>query len=541
MSYFIGVDVGTSSARAGLVKKTENGGKLIKFHSEEIQIFKPSSGFFEQSSSNIWQKVCECIKIVTSEIRDKSQIKGIGFDATCSLVLLDKNLQPLTASPTKKHEQNVIMWLDHRAQEEADFINSLKHDCLQFVGGKISLEMEVPKLLWLKKNLFEESFNKIHFAFDLPDFLTFKATGKDSRSVCSLTCKWNYDAIKGEFPKDYFKSIGLEELCENNFKKIGDHVLFPGDLVGELSKEAADEMNLLPGIAIGTSMIDAHAGAIGLIGSSTSQQRDIELTSKLILIAGTSTCHMSITRNILFCPNIWGPYKNALIPNFFLHEAGQSACGILIDYILSSHQDYEKVLKQLNGKNIHDYLYCEILRMSAAENLKSFHELTKNFHFYPDFHGNRSPIADSTLTGMAIGLTMHNSIAISYLAIIQALVYSTKHIIESLYQSGRDEFKSILICGGLSKNKLYVQTTADVCKIPVLSSFESESVLIGSSMLGAKASGIFSSLEESINELKNEAYQIEPDWNSFDYHDRKYRVFLKMLNDQNSYKIIMNE
>jgi FGGY-family pentulose kinase len=533
--------VGTSSARAGLVEHTESGGKLVKFHAEEITIFKPSNGLFEQSSSNIWQKVCECIRIVTSEIADKSKIKGLGFDATCSLVLLDKYHMPLTVSPTSNSDQNIIMWLDHRAEEEANFINSLQHDCLQYVGGKVSLEMEIPKLLWLKKNM-RESFRKIHYAFDLPDFLTFRATGKDSRSVCSLVCKWNYDAVKGEFPKDYFTSIGLEELCEDNFEKIGNKILFPGDLVGELTAEAAKEMNLCPGIAVATSMIDAHAGAIGLIGSTTPQQRDVELTSKLVLIAGTSTCHMSITKNILFCPGIWGPYKNALIPNFFLHEAGQSACGILIDHILTTHPDYDSLLKELNGsKNIHDHLYCELLKMSSSQNLKSVHELTRHFHFYPDFHGNRSPIGDPTITGMVSGLTMHTSIVITYLAIIQALAYSTKHIIESLYEAGREEFKSILVCGGLSKNRLFVQTTADVCKMPVLISAEPESVLIGASMLGATASGAFATLEESISELKNDAYQIEPDWHSFDFHDRKYRVYLQMLQDQSAYKTIMNE
>jgi len=43
------------------------------------------------------------------------------------------------------------MWMDHRAEKEADFINSQSHEVLKYVGGKVSLEMEPPKLLWLKK------------------------------------------------------------------------------------------------------------------------------------------------------------------------------------------------------------------------------------------------------------------------------------------------------------------------------------------------------------------------------------------------------
>ena len=43
------------------------------------------------------------------------------------------------------------MWMDHRAKEEADLINSKSNEVLKYVGGKVSLEMQPPKLLWMKK------------------------------------------------------------------------------------------------------------------------------------------------------------------------------------------------------------------------------------------------------------------------------------------------------------------------------------------------------------------------------------------------------
>lgn len=556
------MDVGTSSARAGLVKKTEAGGKLLKYHSEEIKIFKPEVDYFEQSSDDIWKKVCECVKKVSADV-PKDEIVGIGFDATCSLVLLDANLQPLTASPTEKNDQNVIMWLDHRAKLEANFINSLQHEILKFVGGKVSLEMEIPKLLWLKKNMELTSFQKIHRAFDLPDFLTWRATGEDSRSICSLTCKWNYDAINRKWSSDYFESIGLHELLEKGFAKIGTKVLFPGDRVSGLTENAAQELGLLPGTSVGTSMIDAHAGALGLIASHSSIPHN-DTTAKLILIAGTSTCHMSVTEDCLYSPGIWGPYKHALLPNHFLIEAGQSAAGeaflsfcllvyskfifmfslflgILIDQLVNNHPDYQQIKADLKqDERIYTHLFNEIMKLAASQKVKTFHELTKDFHIYPDFHGNRSPIGDSNLKGAISGCTMHDSIFVTYLAVVQSLAYSTKHIINSLYQSGRKEFKSILICGGLSKNKLYVQAHADICGIPVLISNEDESVLVGAAMLGAKASGIYTSLESAVDDLSSSCYQIDPNSESNDYHARKYQVFIKMLDDQQAYAKIMS-
>jgi D-ribulokinase len=76
--------------------------------------------------------------------------------------------------------------------------------------------MEIPKLLWLKKNLPDTWSRAAHF-MDLTDFLTFKATGSTSRSVCTLTCKWTYLAHKvtdgapsiNGWSSSFFNRIGL--------------------------------------------------------------------------------------------------------------------------------------------------------------------------------------------------------------------------------------------------------------------------------------------------------------------------------------------
>lgn len=200
----------------------------------------------------------------------KHEIIGIGLDATCSLVVLDKSNSPLSVSTTRNDQQNIILWMDHRAHKEAAFINDTHHELLQYVGGKISLEMELPKLLWLKRNLFSRSWSKIGTVFDLPDFLTWKCTGTATRSICSVVCKWNYDAKAGQWSTDFLEKINLSELAINNFITIGSVIQNPGDSVGNgLSVKAAEELGLLPNTAVGTSMIDAHAGALALLGCNS--------------------------------------------------------------------------------------------------------------------------------------------------------------------------------------------------------------------------------------------------------------------------------
>lgn len=146
-------------------------------------------------------------------------------------MVLGKNGESLTVSRTGKSEQNIILWMDHRAHAEATLINATKHELLQYVGGQVSLEMEIPKLLWLKKNL-QSTWSKVWRAFDLPDFLTWRSTGVDTRSLCSVVCKWNYDAMNMRWSADFLKKIGLDDLCANDFEIIGQHICEPGSAVG---------------------------------------------------------------------------------------------------------------------------------------------------------------------------------------------------------------------------------------------------------------------------------------------------------------------
>jgi len=112
--------------------------------------------------------------------------------------------------------------------------------------------------------------------------------------------------------------------------------------------------------------------------------------------------------------------------------------------------------------------------------------------------------------------------------------------LDALEDSGRKKFTSLLLCGGLSKNSLFVQIHADVCSLPVLLPIESENVLLGAAILGAFAASKFDSLQEASKTMSGHANVITPDKENSNYHKRKYKVFKKMLSDQNDYKVFMN-
>ncbi|KAM9326591.1 FGGY carbohydrate kinase domain-containing protein [Gastrophryne carolinensis] len=436
------------------------------------------------------------------------------------------------------------MWMDHRAGSQVDRVNRLKPSVLRYVGGVMSVEMQPPKLLWLKESLRVECWDKVGHFFDLPDFLTWKATGSLTRSLCTLVCKWTYTADNG-WDDSFWAAIGLEDLQDGSYAKIGNQVVSPGVSVGNgLTPEAASELGLPQGIAVAAALIDAHAGGLGVIGADVTGHRlpceDKPITTRLALICGTSSCHMAISDNPIFVPGVWGPYYSAMVPGFWLNEGGQSATGKLIDHIVQGHDGFAELQQRAVARSQHVYTYLNnhLYQMRASQPDRF---LAGELHVWPDFHGNRSPLADVTLKGMIVGLTLSrglDELALLYLATMQSIAMGTRHILEAMEVAGHS-ISSLFMCGGLSKNPLFVQLHADITGLPVVLSKEVESVLVGAAILGACASGDFTSIQEAMQRMSRVGKIILPNPEHKRFYEKKYQVFLKLYQHQQEYRTIM--
>lgn len=228
-SHYVGIDVGTGSARSCIINEQ---GDILAVASDEIALWQPQTGYYEQSTTDIWRAICKSVKQCLSESSvSPGSIRGLGFDATCSLAVfnLETDEPVAVTGPNFDNadgkDRNVALWLDHRPEKETEKINATKHNLLRYVGGTMSIEMEIPKVLWLKNHMSKELFSKCKF-YDLADALTHMATGQETRSFCSAVCKQGYvpvgvdGSVKG-WQEDFLKEIGLEELCEDEFRRMG--------------------------------------------------------------------------------------------------------------------------------------------------------------------------------------------------------------------------------------------------------------------------------------------------------------------------------
>ncbi|MGY4304139.1 D-ribulokinase [Bradyrhizobium sp. USDA 4369] len=522
---FIGVDVGTTSTRAGIF---DEAGRLLAAARHPIRTWHEAGDVVEQSSDDIWRACCASVKAALAEAAIAPElIKGIGFDATCSLVVLDRQGAPVTVSSSGDPTRNVIVWMDHRALAEARDINATEDEVLRYVGGSISPEMEMPKLLWLKRHL-RTSFDGAGHFFDLADFLTWRATGALARSMCTVTCKWNYLAHEARWSADYFHRIGLDEFVKEDYARIGTEIVAPGTPLGHgLSRDAAAELGLVTGTPVGAALIDAHAGGIGAIGGRASDGGEVDVCDRLAYIMGTSACIMATTRAPSFVPGVWGPYYQGMVPGFWLNEGGQSAAGAAVDHLLRSHPAAADATAAARAQGLDVISFLEKRILARAPKVGAAALLARDIHILPEFLGNRSPYADPASRAVIAGLDLDADIGAMerlFVAGLCGLAYGLADVMDAFAANGVTS-RILVMAGGASRSPLVRQIMADTTGLTVALPGTQEPVLLGAAMLGAVASGTFRSIGEtmaSMSSLGRLSDPTDPDIAAF--HRRKRHV-----------------
>lgn len=559
--YYIGVDVGTGSARACVI---DGKGDILGMASKDISKWSPKQDYFNQSSQEIWENVCWSVKEAVKESKiDSNKVKGIAFDATCSLVVLkEDDGSPVGVGPNFDDSyQNIILWMDHRAPKQTKEINKTNHTCLKYVGGQMSLEMEIPKAKWLKENMPKGEFEKCKF-YDLADYLTHQATGSETRSFCSAVCKQGYipigvdGSMKG-WSEEFLTTIGLPELAEDNFRRIGGVLnengsyLSAGETVGKLTNKAAQDLGLSTEVAVGSSIIDAYAGWLGTVAAKTELQdapSPEDPFVRLAAVAGTSTCHLVMSKEAVFVPGVWGPYRDVLMPNRWLAEGGQSLTGQLLAHVVKSHPASNELqeLSKKQGVSKFELLNNHLEKMAKDQNAPSIVYLARHLFYYGDFYGNRSPIANQNMRGSIIGQSMDvslDALALEYLGAVEFIGQQTRHIIDCMNKAGHN-IQQIYLSGGQCRNDLLTKIMSTCTQLPVvIPKYIDAAVVFGTAMLGAKAAH-GGELWDIMSALSGPGQVVYPrDANSMDTKllQAKYKIFLDQAKQQQEYRSQVNQ
>ncbi len=469
MGYFLTADGGTGSIRARVYDLS---GTEIASEAVPYDTHFSSGARAEQAPADWWRCfVAAARKAIAASGVDPSQIESIALATTCcSVVALDENGDALRPA---------IIWMDVRAGEEADAVLATGDEAVKVNGagkGPVSAEWMIPKALWIKRHE-PEIFDRAHTICEYQDFMTMKLTGERVGSLSNVSLRWHHSPERGGRPDTLIEKLGLEALKE----KWPSEIVAAGDVIGPLSRKAADELGLGTSVKVVQGGVDALVGIVGL---------GVCKPGQLALITGSSHLQYGITDKPIFAPGMWGAYDNTLYPGRYLVEGGQTSTGSIIEWL---------------GRMMNGTMDLAALNKKAAELEPGSDGLIVQDHF----QGNRTPYTDSLSRGAIIGLTLAHEPHHVFRAIMEGISLGTRLILDTMAEAGFPT-KEITIGGGTLASPLWLQIHADTAGLPVVVPNGRDAPSVGAAVLAAKGAGHFDTIDDGIAAMVKPGRRIEP-------------------------------
>jgi FGGY-family pentulose kinase len=507
--YLIAIDIGTLSARAGLFDAS---GRLITARSKGFELRHPAEHHAVYRMEEIWDAVCDAVRrVVDAEPAAARAVVGLAVDATSSTVFEATGARPLDG------DADVICWMDHRGEAEALEIGGTRDRYLDYIGGTCSPEMYLPKILWLKRHR-PEVWTRVTAVRDLADEVARRLTGIDRASICGLACKFPY--LPGDadpWRHDLLARLGIADLV--TLGALSSPPGRVGDVHGQLSSDVADALGLPSTAVVAVGLIDAEAGALGVLG----QDFGAKMNGTLALIGGTSTCYMAFARDERRISGVWGPFKDAIIPDTWMHEAGQSISGAALDAVLDQHPASPGPA----SSDRHAATVAEILAILDTEGPA----FAAHRHIVPDWLGNRAPLGDGNVRALVTGIGLdktHRSFLEHYYATARALALQSRHIVDHLNAHGY-AIDRVCLSGGHTRNPLLVRLYRDALGADLVTTQTPEPVLLGTAMVAAVASGLQPDLFAALDAWAAPQTIHRADPAAAEAHEAAYRIYRRLF------------
>lgn len=485
--FSIGLDFGTESGRAIVVDVAtgkQAGSAVHRYADGVIDEHLPGTSIRLEPAwalqnpadyiATLQQAVPEALK--QAGVRAE-EVVGVGVDFTaCTLVPALADGTPLCfLAPWKAHPHAwVKLWKHHAAQRQADRITALARErnepWLPLYGGLISSEWVHSKTLQMVDEA-PEVYRAAERLIEAGDWIVWQMTGTLSRNACAAGYKalWRREA---GFPNRAYLQALDPRLADLNETRLAGEIVAPGTRAGGLTEQAAGWMGLRPGTPVAAATIDAHAAVPGA---------GVTEPGRLVLILGTSTCHMIVDRDKRLIPGLSGVVADGIIPGLYGYEGGQAGVGDIFEWFVEHAVpgEYER-RAAAEGVSLYQLLEREAAQQRPGE---------AGLVALDWWNGCRSVLVNANLSGMILGLTLATRPPDIYRALIEATAYGTQIIVETLEQHGV-AVRELVACGGLAeRNPLLLQIYADVTGREFVRAGAGQASALGAAMFGALAAG----------------------------------------------------
>ncbi len=482
MKYFLGIDLGTTNIKAGIIDEY---GEYMDSEGESYTILSPHPGWAEQDPLIWWKKTITVVnKIIKKTKINGKDIKGIGFSGQMhGLIAVDNMQNPLI---------NAIIWADQRVHKEVEFIkaNVSKKLLTERLGSFPNSGFTAPKVLWFKRNK-RNLYNKTHKFLFPKDFIRHKITGDLYTEYSDASASLLFDLKEKNWSWEMLKIL---ELDIEKFPNIVNS----NSIIGEVKKDFSELTNIPQGTPVVAGGGDQPCTAIG----------------NLVINKGMALITVG-TGGQLFFPTNGLKVDSGLRVHTLLHAIKDTY------YIMGAIQAAGASLKWWMDNITNELSYTDIDHLPIS--VPGAHGLL----FAPYLFGERSPYMDDKIRGAFVGISFTHKREDFVRAIMEGVSFAIKQVKDIIIELGLSPDK-FLLAGGITKSKTWSQLLSDILGEELWILEGEEKAVYGAALLALN--GIEGKKIENI-EPKVERL-IKPDEKRYVFYNKLYDIYKDIYESQ---------
>lgn len=428
-NYLVGCDVGTSGTKAVVIDEES---RVLGSHYIAYPLYTSRPGWAEHDPEDYWKATSGTIKESIRQAGiDPKEIRGVCMSALApACILVDENLRPLQ----KSH-----IWMDRRGTAEAEYIlEKIGEDkVFEITGNPIDPYYCLVKLLW-EKNHRPELYKKTYKVQNASDYPRMRMTGQavtdySNASLFGIA----YDIRKKKWNEEILEELELdpEKLPES----------FPCDeIVGEVTREAAEETGLAPGTPVVAGTVDATAAwaAGGAVDDGD-----------MSLAMGTAGCMGFIHKNDKFTRGMITIPHTVDSKEIYTTCAATCAFGSVTRYFRDTFGEMSVLAAQETGMDAYQIMCSQAEKAPVGSD---------GLITLPYFMGERTPMWNPIARGMVFGWSLSHTKAHLLRSFMEGAVFAIRHNFEKVKDSGVKMNEPLILCEGGAKNPFWRQMLADV-------------------------------------------------------------------------------
>jgi xylulokinase len=494
--YLVGVDVGTTNTKCAVLDVGT--GEVVAVASRPTATHHPRPDWSEFDPAEMWDAIAAGIREATAG--RASDVRGI---AVASMAEAGVPVSRAGAALCP-----IIAWHDNRSLPQAERLFDLLGDerVFRITGQTRQAKFSLCKLLWLREHC-PEVLREAQTWLCVADFALFGLSGSRVTDYSLASRTLAFDQESRSWSDDMLAAVGVgPELFPPAFQS--------GTVIGHVSAEGSARTRLPAGTPVVTGGHDHLCGAVAA---------GVVSPGALLDSMGTAEAYILLTER--YSPSSalmhggFSHYRH-VVPGCYVVLGGLSASGGQVDWLVSQFW-----MHGLESPVQGDRAFARALDAASAISPGA-----DGVFWMPHIAGSGSPWADDRSRAAIVGLTRAHGRGHVARALIEGLCYWMRENLDVLAEAtGAVAGNEITAIGGGARNRLWMQTKADVTGRTVRVVDVPEATAVGAALLAGVGVGVYPSVQVASASIRRGADQYLPDPTAHATYDRLFeRIYLKL-------------